>query len=95
MALLNSATWTYVPFSSARPCNVVGMAWRRGKLLPWRRRTDGRDSKTTDGDGEMMVHHFSAGTATDCGVYMYNELQLRTVKTNWTVTDHAVTCRKC
>ena len=92
---MDSSEWQYVAFSQSHPCNVGGVAWRRGRELPWRRKTNGKSGATLSGDGELVVHHFTSGSATDCGVDVYNTTTLTELKTNWKPTTHRVTCKRC
>jgi len=87
--------WEYVPFSHDGPCNVGGVATRGGRTYRWRRYANGRKGATLTGDGEFIVHHYTGGSATDCGVDLYNERVLRRLTTNWQCTPHAVTCQRC
>ena len=92
---MDSSEWQYVAFAQSRPCNVGGVAWRRGRELPWRRKTNGKSGSTLSGDGEVLVHRFTSGFATDCGVDMYNTARLAELTTNWKPTTHRVTCERC
>jgi hypothetical protein len=93
--MVTDVIWKYVPFVCATSCGVQGIATRGSDLLPWRRKTNGKSGGTLMPGGEEIVHHFTTGTSTDCGVDLYNEAMLRKLKTNWQPTPNAVTCQRC